>query len=145
MADLKPWLQDPPPPRRTAPEPLGKRPPDYRMRGESLAAYKAFLGYLRCGSIRATAADLGKTRSLLARYSRRWQWPRRRNLILAQHASRWENLAEYEERHNLPPAVSEDDLTIRKLRAFTEIEGPRIDRQLREALEEMPADSDPLL
>ena len=136
----KPWHQDPPPPRRTAPAELAEdRPPHARQRGESLQAWKGFLAYLEnSGSIRKAAAAAGKHRSLFARYSKRWRWVERKEQILASCVGRWRDLITYEERHNLVEAAKDsDELIQRELAAFDEIGWPRFKKELDEAMSEI--------
>jgi hypothetical protein len=118
---VKPWEQDPPPGRRTEPEPLATdRSPSARQPGETLAAYKAFLGSLEHGSNRATARALGVSSQLLDRYSRRWRWPERKARLLASSARQWKTLTDYEEKRNLPAAADSDELARREMAAFDE-------------------------
>ncbi len=134
--------------RRTAPQPLADdRPPDARQPGETHAAYRAFVAYLEHGTIRAAAADLGRNRSTLERYSKRWRWPERVRLILKTHVPRWLNLAEYEEAHDLGPAVDMDALLEREMDVFTEVTMPRMaaetDQRLTEMLSEPVPEPEP--
>ena len=49
-----------------------------RMKGESRQAYQAFRVYLRLGplnrSLAATGRELGKSTTLMSRWSARWSW-----------------------------------------------------------------------
>lgn len=126
--------------RNTAPQPLDPhRPPDARQPGETNAAYRCFLEYLREGNIRDAAAALGRNRRTLERYSRRWRWPERVRLIVASHAPRWRPLAEYEELHDLPAAKNRTELVEREMWAFTEVTTPRMAVETEAALERMLA------
>lgn len=136
MPDSKPWERSVRPPRRTAPEELAKdRSPDARQPGESLAAYRAFIGYLLHGSIRRAADALGKNRGVLERYSRRWRWPERRRRILARHVLNYADQTEYEEIHNLPAAANAYELDERWWSAVREVYAPRIDREFKQMLQ----------
>lgn len=52
-----------------------------RMKGESRQAYQAFRVYLRLGplnrSLAATGRELGKSTTLMSRWSARWSWVER--------------------------------------------------------------------
>ena len=135
---MKPWEQSPKPPRRTAPALLARdRPVGARQPYETLSAYKAFLAYLKHGSIRKAADALGANRSMYERWSKRWRWPERRDRILAQHVARWADLNEFEERHGLEASADADELLDRQLAAFVEVSGPKIDRELERNLRDL--------
>lgn len=112
------------------------RPPDARQPGESTEAYRAWLSYLEHGNIRAAADALNLSRQALERYSRRWKWPARAQLVLAGHVRRWSPLIEYESRHGLGAVEDGDYLAERELEAMNEINQPSVEEELRRALED---------
>lgn len=134
---MKPWERDPKLGRRTAPEPLATdRPPSARQPGETLAAYRAFLAFLQCGSIRKAASERATNRNVLERWSRRWRWPDRKAAVLASSARQWKTLTDYEERHNLPAAADSDEMMKREMASYYEVTKTDSD-ELRRLFEEL--------
>ena len=142
---MKPWEQNPKPPRRTAPVMVTwYRPLDARLPGESLQAYRAFLAYLAHGSIRRAADALGRpgSRSTFERWSKRWRWPFRKDDILRRRAGAWADLVEYEKTHQLEAAADTDELLERRWRAHLEVGQPRIERKMLDAILRRAGDTD---
>jgi hypothetical protein len=120
--------------RRGPQELSNDRSADARQPNESREAFQAWLAYLEHGTIRAAAEALEMNRRTIERYSKRWRWPERQRLVLAQHVRRWQRLADYEEQHGLDPIEDGAYLADRELDAMSEIEGPTINEALRQAL-----------
>jgi hypothetical protein len=113
------------------------RPAQSRQPGETLAAYRAFLAYLRSGSIRAAADALGKNRTTFERWSRRWRWPERRQRILAGVVRTQLDQLVYEMRYGLEAAEDAAELDERFWASFRAVTSPRIDRELKRTLKEL--------
>lgn len=119
--------------RRGPQEFANDRPVDARQPNETLEAYRCWLAYLEHGTIRAAAESLEMNRRTVERYSKRWRWPERQRLVLAQHVRRWAPLVDYEEEHGLGPIEDGLQLAERELDAMNEILAPTIDAELRRA------------
>jgi hypothetical protein len=81
---------------------MEERQPWHRQKGESWMAFEAFEIYLGLGldrSLRATGEELGKSTTLMSRWSARWRW--------VERTRAFEREAELEEERALLAALQE--------------------------------------